>query len=112
MLSCRQQEGDWRRGYAYLHSTFCDLIITGLVGLRPQANATLLINPLVPSSTQWFALDNLLYHGTMLCIFWDQHGRRYGHGKGLHVWAEGQLLAHSPVLAALTTKLPSAAAST
>lgn len=36
------------RGKDYNHSTFCDLIINGLVGLRPRANGEIEVKPLVP----------------------------------------------------------------
>ena len=35
-------------GYEYNHSTFNDLILTGLVGLRPGADGKLTVNPLIP----------------------------------------------------------------
>lgn len=95
LYDCRHGEADWRRGYRYLHSTFCDLVITGLVGLRPRADDTLIIHPLVPDTVQWFALDSLLYHGLNLAVIWDLTGKRYGRGAGLSVWADGQLLAKS-----------------
>lgn len=91
----RHGEADWRRGYSYLHSTFCDLVITGLVGLRPRADHLLVVHPLVPDSVQWFALDSLLYHGLNLAIVWDRTGERYGRGVGLSVWVDGRLLARS-----------------
>ena len=107
----RHGEWDWQRGYAYLHSTFCDLVITGLVGLRPRSDALLVINPLVPEGVEWFAIDNLLYHGINLSISWDQHGAKYGLGHGLHVWADGQLVAHSSSLQSLSMRLPMNASS-
>jgi len=38
-------------GDHYNHSTYCDLIITGLVGLRPRADDIVEVNPLLPEST-------------------------------------------------------------
>ena len=35
----------------YNHSSFCDLVITGLVGLRPRADDLLEMNPLIPAGT-------------------------------------------------------------
>lgn len=117
MLRCRQgavnvSAGEfWWRGYQHLHSTFCDLVITGLVGLRPDANDRLILNPLVPQDIEWFAVDNLLYHGIELSIAWDESGERYGHGPGLTVWADGQLLANSTSLQPLQVDLPAVNAS-
>jgi hypothetical protein len=36
------------RGKDYNHSTYCDLVISGLVGLRPRADDIVEVNPLVP----------------------------------------------------------------
>ena len=95
----------WWRGYQHLHSSYCDLVITGLVGLRPDAGDKLIINPLVPPEFEWFAVDNLLYHGIELTIAWDQKGEHYGHGPGLHVWADGNLIANSTSLQTLQVDL-------
>ena len=52
------------RGKDYNHSSYCDLIITGLVGLRPRADDVVEVNPLVPDGKwDWFCLDNVPYHG-------------------------------------------------
>ena len=78
------------RGKDYNHSTFCDLVITGLVGLRPRSDDVLEINPLVPEGHwDFFCLDNILYHGKMLSIIWDKSGRKYDHGAGLTVLVDG-----------------------
>ena len=54
----------YERGKDYNHSSFCDLIISGLVGLRPQADDIVEVNPPVPDGTwDWFCLDNVTYHG-------------------------------------------------
>ena len=102
---CRHSDPNWRRGYSYLHSTYCDLVITGLVGLRPRADDLLIVHPLVPDDAKWFALDNLLYHGLNLAIVWDRTGERYGHGAGLSVWAQGRLLGRSLSLQQLEVRL-------
>lgn len=61
------------RGDHYNHSTYCDLIITGLVGLRPGEGPTLRVNPLLPGQVwDWFCLDNVRYHGQILILLWDR----------------------------------------
>ena len=105
-MACRHKEWDWRRGYSYLHSTFGDLVITGLVGLRPRADSLLVINPLISKEVSWFAIDNLMYHGFELAICWDQHGDRYGQGAGFLVWADGHLLANKSAVEMLIVSLP------
>lgn len=83
-------KGDQERSRYYNHSTFNDLIITGLVGLRPSEGNALVINPLIPEEQwDWFCLDNVLYHGRVVTILWDKHGDRYHLGKGLKVLVDG-----------------------
>jgi hypothetical protein len=95
------------RSRDYNHSTFCDLVISGLVGLVPRADETVEIDPLVPENTwEWFCLDGVRYHGRNLTIAWDRTGERYGRGAGLTVWADGQDLARAAELRRLTSPLP------
>ena len=83
------------RGIYYNHSTYCDLIITGLVGLRPSLEDEIVINPLVPDNWDWFCLDNVLIKGKILTILWDKTGKHYKKGKGLRVFVDGKLKAKS-----------------
>ncbi len=84
-------KGDQERARYYNHSTFNDLMITGLMGLRPRADRTLEVNPLVPDSEwDWFCLDNVRYHNHIITIIWDRHGDKYHHGKGLTVLVDGK----------------------
>jgi hypothetical protein len=89
----------------YNHSTFNDLIITGLIGLRPRADDQLELRPLVPDSWSYFCLENVLYHGHRLTIVWDKDGSRYGLGPGLVVFQDDDEIASSPTLAHLTVPL-------
>jgi hypothetical protein len=90
----------------YLHSGFVDLIITGLVGLRPQAGDTLLVNPLAPEEWEFFALQGVEYHGHDISIVWDRDGARYGGGAGLAVYVNAREAARSPSLSPLAIPLP------
>lgn len=84
-------KGDQERSRYYNHSTFNDLIITGLVGLRPRADNIIEINPLLPEGKwDWFCLDNVLYHGHNLTIIWDKNGDKYHLGKGFRVLVNGK----------------------
>jgi hypothetical protein len=95
------------RGKDYNHSSYCDLIISGLTGLRPRADDIVQVNPLVPDDTwKWFCLDNVLYHGRIITIVWDKNGTKYGKGTGLRVFADGEKIAHSHRLMRVTGKLP------
>ena len=85
-------KGDQERSRYYNHSTFNDLVITGICGLRPYAENSIVVNPLVPQGKwDYFCLDNVLYHGHNVSIVWDRDGTRYHAGKGLRVYVDGQL---------------------
>jgi len=91
----------------YFHSGYVDLIITGLVGLRPRADDTLEVNPLAPESWDWFALDDIAYHGHTVSVVWDRNGTRYKRGRGLTLVVDGRGVATRPDLGPLTAPLPS-----
>jgi len=95
------------RGKDYNHSTFNDLIITGLVGLRPRADNVVEVNPLVPDGKwDYFCLDRIPYHGKSLTIIWDKTGEKYGKGAGLRVLADGKVIASGAKLTKIEGKLP------
>lgn len=94
------------RGKDYNHSTFCDLVISGLVGLRPSSGDCLKINPLLPANVwDWFCLDKVRCHGRELTVIWDRTGERYHLGKGLTVLAEGVRVAAADHLTELSVPL-------
>ena len=102
-------KGGKERGKDYNHSSYCDLIISGLVGLRPQPGDIIEVNPLVPAGMwDWFCLDNVLYHGRIITILWDKTGAKYGKGKGLRVFADGKEIIQSETISRLTGQLPPA----
>ncbi|KAI0868237.1 Six-hairpin glycosidase-like protein [Hypoxylon argillaceum] len=74
----------------YDHSTNNDDIITGLMGVIPQADDTLRISPIVPRNWTYFALENLAYHGHLVSILYDKNGSRYNSGSGLSVYVDGE----------------------
>lgn len=99
-------KGGIERGKDYNHSTFCDLIITGLIGLRPRADNQIEINPLIPEGKwEYFCLDQIPYHGQLLTILYDKTGNRYNKGVGLRVYANGTEIGSSPTLQKLVTIL-------
>ena len=98
---------DSDRSRYYNHSTFCDLVIGGLVGLIPQEYDAVIVDPLIPADTwDWFCLDNVRYHGRTLTILWDRSGEKYGKGKGIHVFADGKEVARFDELGRVTGALP------
>ncbi|MBT7095336.1 MAG: hypothetical protein HN936_18980, partial [Bacteroidetes bacterium] len=79
------------RGIYYNHSTYCDLIITGLAGLRPSLDNQIIVMPLIPDHWDWFCLDKVNYKGHSISIIWDKTGRKYHQGKGLLIFVDGKL---------------------
>jgi hypothetical protein len=82
----------------YNHSSFVDLVLTGLFGIKPQASDTVQLKPLVPDTWTYFALQNVPYHGHLLSIVWDQTGTHYNAGAGLQVCQDGTSIYQSATL--------------
>ena len=89
----------------YFHSGFCDLVITGLVGLTPRDDDSLEVNPLAPADWDYFALDDVPYRGHLISVVWDKTGKRYKLGAGLHVLVDGKPAAKSLTLSRLTLRV-------
>ena len=87
--------GDRERSRYYNHSTFNDLMITGICGLRPQQDGSIVVNPLVPQDKwDYFCLDGVTYRGHILTILWDKDGQRYHQGSGLTLMVDGKVVAN------------------
>ncbi|TDB69653.1 RICIN domain-containing protein [Micromonospora sp. KC721] len=82
----------------YNHSSFVDLVLSGLLGIKPQADNTLVLKPLVPDGWNYFALQNLPYHGHTYTIVWDRDGTRYNNGSGLQIFQDGTRIHQSASL--------------
>ncbi|WP_285786077.1 NEW3 domain-containing protein [Microbispora sp. NBRC 16548] len=98
------------RGHSehYNHSTFNDLVISGLIGLRPQPDGEVVLNPLVPAGWDYFALENVPYHGHNVTVLWDRDGSRYGQGAGMRVYVDGRQAARRATVGELTARVPAA----
>lgn len=100
------EKGGEERGKDYNHSTYCDLIISGLIGLRPREDNIIEVNPLLPEKTwSYFCLDNVRYHGVILTVIWDESGHKYGIGKGLRILSDGKQIAFSEKLSLVKGEL-------
>jgi hypothetical protein len=100
-------KGRQERSRYYNHSTFADLLITGVIGLRPRADDVVEVNPLLPPGTwDWFCLDGVAYRNRILSIAWDRTGQKFGRGIGLRILANGNEIAHSNELRPVTAALP------
>ena len=104
--------GQWINGVNgrsryYNHSTFADLVLTGVIGLRPRLDNVVEIKPLLPPGLwTWFGVDGVNYHGHRLTILWDADGSHYGRGRGLAILADGKEIARGAKLEKLSGKLP------
>jgi len=99
-------KGGVERGKDYNHSTFCDLIISGLIGIRPQEDDTLVVNPLLPDSIwEYFCMEDILYHEKRITILYDKTGTKYNMGKGLMIFVDGDRKAVSQNLSLLKCQL-------
>ncbi len=105
------QTGEWivdlPRSIHYNHSSYADLVITGLVGLRPtDSNDSLTVHPLLAEGDlTHFALENVSYRGHNVTVLYDADGSHYALGTGLKVFVDGYLMAESETLGALTVSL-------
>jgi hypothetical protein len=93
------------RGDHYNHSAYCDLIITGLTGLRPSSGDTFEVNPLADPAWDWFCLDNVPYHGRSVSIARDRNGQKFGCDAGLAVYVDGQRTASRETLGRLAVRI-------
>lgn len=104
--------GSWKghdmpdRSEHYFHSGFTDLVITGLAGLQPSTSDTVVIKPLIPPSWDYFAMDEIPYHGHKLAVIWDRDGLHYGKGDGLRLLIDGITVAQSATVTTLQAQLP------
>jgi len=87
----------WYWSNHYLHSTYNNLIISGVCGIRPSVSDSLTVNPLVDSSIHYFCLQDLRYHGHYLTVVYDREGEKYKTGKGTIVWVDGKKAASAKV---------------
>ncbi|CAN5249124.1 hypothetical protein BH10PSE12_BH10PSE12_04670 [soil metagenome] len=104
------------RSHHYFHSGYIDLIMTGLVGIRPRADDVLEVNPLLPAAGDpqalaWFRMQDVPYHGRKVSVAWDQDGKHYGRGAGLSIEIDGQEVARRKDMGRLTVPIARKAAS-
>lgn len=99
-------KGGKERGKDYNHSTYCDLIINGLIGLDIKQDKELELHPMIPEE-QWdyFCLDRVIMAGREVTVVYDRTGDHYGRQKGLSLYIDGELKAQSDRLTRLTLSL-------
>ena len=94
-----------------MQSTLIDLILTGLFGIRPQPNRTLVVNPLLSTGGagaaaaggggggggapfKSFVVEHLHYKGRNVGVKWAA-------GSGLQIFLDGKLAAHRATMGLL-----------
>eukprot|EP01049_Picozoa_sp_SAG25_P013203 SAG25_NODE_1980_length_2062_cov_2.526235_2_plen_240_part_00 len=93
-------------GYEYNHSTFIDLILSGLVGLWPGADGMLTVNPLVPPpALPWWSADGIALRGKIISVRYDLDGTHYNEGMGLKLFVDGKLAKSTPTMSKLEVQL-------
>jgi hypothetical protein len=94
------------RSHHYFHSGYIDLILSGLVGIRPRAEDALEVNPLLPdgAALRWFRVQDVPYHGRLVSVTWDADGRHFG-TRGLSIEVDGKQVSHRPSIGRLTVPL-------
>ena len=120
-LMFERRHGDKRRGDHYFHSSFCDLVLAGLVGIDVDdqwgaadgigeggtaSRPTLVVHPLFEASQlSYLRASRVRVRGRDVEVTWDVDGTRYKGPVGLAVWVDGRLRAHSHQLLRLTVRL-------
>lgn len=77
-----EKKGGAERGKDYNHSTFCDLVLGKLLGIR-LAGGEVTVEPLIPVDWTYFAVENLWLGGSRYGIYYDKDGTHYHKGIGL-----------------------------
>lgn len=98
---------DYDRSIHYNHSSYTDIVITGLAGIRPDDNDdVLVVNPLLnKGDLKYFIMENVSYRGHDITVIYDEDGTHYGLRKGMLVYVDGKLSAFSDTLGSLNVRL-------
>ena len=81
------------RGKDYNHSTFCDLVLGELVGIRPQSDGSLVVAPLFPPDWAYLRVEGVRWRGHDVSVVWDRDGVRDGLGTGFFILLDGKVAA-------------------
>lgn len=76
--------GGYERGKDYNHSTFCDIVLSGIIGIKYE-NDTLEVSPSIPDDWDYFRVDNLNFRGDTYSIIYDKTGKKYNQGQGVKI---------------------------
>lgn len=96
------ERGGVERGKDYNHSGFCDLVISDLLGLKPQIDGSIKLKPMVPESWDWFCIDRVISNGREIRVVWDKYGEKYKLGQGFMIFINDKLVKKSATLKDIT----------
>lgn len=80
----RSNKGGYERGKDYNHSLFCDLILSGLLGIHVK-NGVFATSLLIPDWWDYFSVENLWLDDGRYRIIYDKNGTHYGLDSGLSI---------------------------
>lgn len=86
-----RDKGGYERGKDYNHSSFCDLVIGDLFGVRPTLHS-LCVRPLFPGDWPYAVLEDVRVHGYRLDIRYENPTLG---GMGYTVSLDGDIVHHS-----------------
>ena len=82
-------------------------MLSELLGIQPQADDSIEIHPIVPSSWNYFIVENLPYHGHNVTVVYDVDGSKYDTGyAGLQVFVNGEYVASQAGLGKMRVPVP------
>ena len=76
VLARRKSSAYVERGKDYNHSTFCDLVISGLMGVMPDEKG-LYVDPAFPAEWDYCVLEGICYRGRTIDIRWDRARKEF-----------------------------------
>ena len=77
--------GGKERGKDYNHSTFCDLVLSGLLGIN-RKEGNICAEPIIPSDWDHFMVTGITHENWT--VIYDRDGSKYGCGAGLRVFRQ------------------------
>lgn len=80
----RPELGGYERGKDYNHSLFCDLVLSGLLGIHAHEDG-ISVSPLIPEDWTYFRVENLWHKGKAYTVTYDADGSHYGGEAGFRI---------------------------
>lgn len=74
----------FERGKDYNHSSFCDIVLRGLLGIK-VTGGKVTVTPNIPDDWNYFKVDNLWICNKKYTIVFDRYGNYFNEGKGLNI---------------------------